>query len=169
MLVWCRRFSSRPNASCSLMKRYMESQSPVQYFDLTERMIVPWGVLMLSAPSSLQDSNICSAKIGQKLGRERLQQAFLAFGGDAALGDGPRVLERRRHAVRGSQQTRLGQHPAEGTALLGQVPILPSIREGGDSGEPVVVSEPRGAAAEVFRQIADALLAQLARPAPRNN
>jgi ATP-binding protein involved in chromosome partitioning len=30
-----------------------------------------------------------------------------------------------------------------GTALLGQVPILPSIREGGDSGEPVVVSEPR--------------------------
>lgn len=56
-----------------------------------------------------------------------------------------------------------------GTALLGQVPILPSIREGGDSGEPVVVSEPRGAAAEVFRQIADALLAQIARPAPRNN
>ena len=54
-----------------------------------------------------------------------------------------------------------------GTILLGQVPLIPAIREGGDSGEPVVVSTPAGEAAEVFRTIADALLARLARPAPR--
>ena len=33
-----------------------------------------------------------------------------------------------------------------GTVLLGQVPLVPSIREGGDRGEPIVVSEPEGPA-----------------------
>ncbi len=45
-----------------------------------------------------------------------------------------------------------------GTALLGQVPLLPAIREGGDKGMPIVVSEPEGAAAGVFRGMAEALL-----------
>ena len=54
-----------------------------------------------------------------------------------------------------------------GTVLLGQVPLIPAIREGGDSGTPIVVSEPASPAAEVFRGIAEALLAQLARPAAR--
>ncbi len=51
-----------------------------------------------------------------------------------------------------------------GTVLLGQVPLLSSVREGGDSGTPIVVSEPKGTASDVFRGIADSLLAQLARP-----
>ena len=54
-----------------------------------------------------------------------------------------------------------------GTVLLGQVPLLPAIREGGDSGVPVVVSEPQGAAATAFRQIAEELLARLVTPVAR--
>ena len=53
-----------------------------------------------------------------------------------------------------------------GTTLLGQVPLLPSIREGGDAGLPIVVSAPASPAAEVFRGIAQTLLDRLA--APRN-
>ncbi len=52
-----------------------------------------------------------------------------------------------------------------GTVLLGQVPLHASVREGGDTGTPIVVNEPKGTASEVFRHIADSLLAQLARPA----
>ncbi len=48
-----------------------------------------------------------------------------------------------------------------GTILLGQVPLLPDIREGGDRGVPIVVSAPQSTAAVVFREIAGALLAQL--------
>jgi ATP-binding protein involved in chromosome partitioning len=48
-----------------------------------------------------------------------------------------------------------------GTTLLGQVPLIPEIRAGGDAGEPVVVSAPASLAAGVFREIAEALLAQL--------
>jgi ATP-binding protein involved in chromosome partitioning len=52
-----------------------------------------------------------------------------------------------------------------GTALLGQVPLVPSIREGGDRGEPIVVSEPEGLAGGVFRAIAEALLRLADKPA----
>jgi len=52
-----------------------------------------------------------------------------------------------------------------GTILLGQVPLIPAIREGGDAGLPIVVSEPKGPAAEVFIGIAQALLTRLAKPA----
>ena len=52
-----------------------------------------------------------------------------------------------------------------GTALLGQVPLLPAIREGGDSGLPVVVGSPEGEAAAVFKTMAEGLLAQLERAA----
>jgi len=51
-----------------------------------------------------------------------------------------------------------------GTTLLGQVPLLPAIREGGDAGVPVVVSEPQGVAANAFRGIAEELLARLVKP-----
>ncbi|MGH6654872.1 MAG: sodium:proton antiporter, partial [Actinocrinis sp.] len=44
--------------------------------------------------------------------------------------------------------------------LLGQVPIDVRLREGGDSGEPLVLSEPHAPAAEVLRGIADALTAK---------
>jgi ATP-binding protein involved in chromosome partitioning len=52
-----------------------------------------------------------------------------------------------------------------GTVMLGQVPLLPEIREGGDRGEPVVVSAPRGEAAKAFQSIAEALMLRLASPA----
>jgi ATP-binding protein involved in chromosome partitioning len=52
------------------------------------------------------------------------------------------------------------------TVFLGQVPFLPEIRIGGDTGKPVVVSDPAGAAAQVFRRIAQSLLDRLA-PASR--
>jgi ATP-binding protein involved in chromosome partitioning len=53
-----------------------------------------------------------------------------------------------------------------GTILLGQIPLIPEIREGGDRGVPIVVGAPQGAAAEKFRDMAEALLARLARPEP---
>ena len=40
------------------------------------------------------------------------------------------------------------------TVLLGQVPLDPQIREGGDRGIPVVVGAPESTAAKVFREIA---------------
>ena len=50
---------------------------------------------------------------------------------------------------------------ALGTALLGQVPLFPEIRAGGDCGMPVVVNNPQSKPAEVFRSIASTLLAKL--------
>ncbi|MBW8781060.1 MAG: Mrp/NBP35 family ATP-binding protein [Verrucomicrobia bacterium] len=50
-----------------------------------------------------------------------------------------------------------------GTVLLGQVPLIPEIRAGGDAGQPVVVSAPDSVAGKIFRDIGDTLLAQLAR------
>jgi ATP-binding protein involved in chromosome partitioning len=54
-----------------------------------------------------------------------------------------------------------------GTVLLGQVPLISAIREGGDKGTPVVVSDPSGAAASVFRGIAESLLEMLAKDRSR--
>jgi ATP-binding protein involved in chromosome partitioning len=51
-----------------------------------------------------------------------------------------------------------------GTSLLGQVPLLPEIRAGGDTGTPIVVDAPQSVAANVFRDIAETLLARLKQP-----
>jgi ATP-binding protein involved in chromosome partitioning len=48
-----------------------------------------------------------------------------------------------------------------GTTLLGQVPLYPEIRAGGDCGLPIVVNSPASRPAEVFRGIAEALLTRL--------
>ena len=48
-----------------------------------------------------------------------------------------------------------------GTSLLGQVPLISEIREGGDVGTPIVVKSPEGLAGTTFRQIADTLLSRL--------
>jgi ATP-binding protein involved in chromosome partitioning len=53
-----------------------------------------------------------------------------------------------------------------GTVLLGQIPLIPEIREGGDSGVPIVVGSPASPAADRFREMAEALLSRLARPIP---
>jgi len=50
---------------------------------------------------------------------------------------------------------------ALGTVLLGQVPLHPDIRAGGDCGLPVVVNSPASGPAKVFREIANTLLAAL--------
>jgi ATP-binding protein involved in chromosome partitioning len=54
-----------------------------------------------------------------------------------------------------------------GTTLLGQVPLLPEIRAGGDSGMPIAVSEPQSTAANVFREIAETLLTRLQKTTPQ--
>jgi ATP-binding protein involved in chromosome partitioning len=51
-----------------------------------------------------------------------------------------------------------------GTTLLGQVPLLPEIRAGGDTGTPIVTDAPQSVAANVFRDIAETLLARLKQP-----
>ncbi len=48
-----------------------------------------------------------------------------------------------------------------GTLLLGQVPLVQEIREGSDSGKPVVVTEPDSASAKVFRHMAETVLGRL--------
>ncbi len=42
-----------------------------------------------------------------------------------------------------------------GVDLIGQVPLVPAVREGGDEGVPVLVSEPGGEAAKAFRDLAE--------------
>jgi ATP-binding protein involved in chromosome partitioning len=50
---------------------------------------------------------------------------------------------------------------ALGTTLLGQVPLFPEIRAGGDCGVPITVNKPDSKPAQVFRDIAGGLLARL--------
>src|SRR5262244_4306785 len=59
-----------------------------------------------------------------------------------------------RHDIFGSGG---GQRLAEkfNTTLLGRVPLSIEVREGGDLGVPIVVSNPEGAQAKAFREIAD--------------
>jgi len=46
-----------------------------------------------------------------------------------------------------------------GVPLLGQVPLVPALREGGDEGVPVALREPGGEAAAAFGALAETLLA----------
>ena len=46
-----------------------------------------------------------------------------------------------------------------GVPLLGQVPLVPALRQGGDAGMPVAVADPGGEAAAVFAALADRLVA----------
>jgi ATP-binding protein involved in chromosome partitioning len=47
-----------------------------------------------------------------------------------------------------------------GVALLAQVPLDPRVREGGDTGHPLVVSDPDAAASRVFSELAATVVAQ---------
>jgi ATP-binding protein involved in chromosome partitioning len=49
-----------------------------------------------------------------------------------------------------------------GVPLLGQVPLVPELREGGDDGRPIVVADPHSEAARVFHSIAERLDTDLA-------
>jgi ATP-binding protein involved in chromosome partitioning len=48
-----------------------------------------------------------------------------------------------------------------GTELLGEIPIDPGIRKGGDKGVPIVYDDPEGSQAKVFRDIASKIKKQL--------
>jgi ATP-binding protein involved in chromosome partitioning len=56
-----------------------------------------------------------------------------------------------------------GEHAAQklGVPFLGRVPIDPAIREGGDTGRPIVVAHPDSPQAKAFREIAGKLSARL--------
>jgi ATP-binding protein involved in chromosome partitioning len=47
------------------------------------------------------------------------------------------------------------------TPFLGTIPIDPTVRQGGDSGKPIVVSNPDSAAAQALRGIAEGLAARI--------
>jgi len=49
----------------------------------------------------------------------------------------------------------------KGLAFLGEIPLVPGIREGGDLGVPAVVSDPTGPAGRAFLDIAGKLRNQL--------
>ena len=46
-----------------------------------------------------------------------------------------------------------------GVALLAQIPFLPSLRQGGDSGVPIAASDPAGEAAQAFSGLAERVVA----------
>jgi ATP-binding protein involved in chromosome partitioning len=48
-----------------------------------------------------------------------------------------------------------------GVPLLGQIPIDLAVREGGDTGKPVVVSEPDSAAARALVEVAGRIAARV--------
>ena len=45
--------------------------------------------------------------------------------------------------------------------LLGQIPLVPALREGGDEGQPIIVADPDDEASVVFRAIAEKVDAEL--------
>jgi ATP-binding protein involved in chromosome partitioning len=57
-----------------------------------------------------------------------------------------------------------------GVPLLGQVPLVPALRAGGDAGTPIVVSDPDSPAAEALRdaarEIARTTRTKVGRPLP---
>jgi ATP-binding protein involved in chromosome partitioning len=60
-----------------------------------------------------------------------------------------------------------GERTAEllGTRFLGRIPLDPAIVQGGDAGVPIVVAQPQGPHAEAFRQVAEAVIAEVDRQA----
>jgi ATP-binding protein involved in chromosome partitioning len=48
-----------------------------------------------------------------------------------------------------------------GTTVLGQIPLYPEIRAGGDTGRPIVVGQPAHPASAAYRSLAEAVLAKL--------
>ncbi len=56
-----------------------------------------------------------------------------------------------------------GQELADelGVPLLGQLPLVPALREGSDTGMPITVSDPDGEAAAAFREIAQQIAVDL--------
>jgi ATP-binding protein involved in chromosome partitioning len=49
----------------------------------------------------------------------------------------------------------------QGIDLLGEIPLDPSIRAGGDNGQPILVKEPRSPQSTAFREIAGRVAAKV--------
>ncbi len=49
-----------------------------------------------------------------------------------------------------------------GVPLLGQIPLVPELRAGGDVGRPIVATDPDGEVAQVFRTLAERIDTELA-------
>ena len=49
-----------------------------------------------------------------------------------------------------------------GVPLIGRVPLVPELREGGDTGQPIASTDPDGEAAQVFAQIAQVIDVEMA-------
>ena len=66
----------------------------------------------------------------------------------------PALRRARRHLREGG-----GQEAADtlGVPLLAQVPLVPALREGGDAGAPIVVTDPDSPASEALREAARAV------------
>jgi ATP-binding protein involved in chromosome partitioning len=47
-----------------------------------------------------------------------------------------------------------------GVPLLGQIPLVPALREGGDTGRPVTVTDALGEASKVFDALAEEIVAR---------
>ncbi|MEM9554664.1 MAG: Mrp/NBP35 family ATP-binding protein [Acidobacteriota bacterium] len=63
-----------------------------------------------------------------------------------------------------------GKRTAEllGCPFLGEIPLDPAIVEGGDAGEPIVVTQPEGVHADAFRRVAASVVSQVtARQKPK--
>jgi ATP-binding protein involved in chromosome partitioning len=50
---------------------------------------------------------------------------------------------------------------ASGTTFLGKIPIDPTVREGGDTGKPIVIAKPESVAAKIMTEIAEKVAAQM--------
>jgi ATP-binding protein involved in chromosome partitioning len=50
--------------------------------------------------------------------------------------------------------------------LLGQIPLDPRVVEGGDTGRPIVVAEPKASVSRALDQVADRVLARVAERYP---
>ena len=61
-----------------------------------------------------------------------------------------------------------GERTAEvvGSPFLGAIPLDPAIVEGGDAGEPIVVSQSEGPHADAFEKVAEAVVQEVARHQP---
>jgi len=52
-----------------------------------------------------------------------------------------------------------------GVPLLARIPLVPAVREGGDSGHPIVVAAPEHSVSALFRVLAERVAAAAAQPA----
>ena len=68
-------------------------------------------------------------------------------------------LRRASRDLRAGRRERIAKH--FGVPFLGKIPLQPRVREGGDSGQPVVITHPDSIEAKAFESVAKAIAAQV--------